>query len=150
MPQRGTSKPSLVTPIETSAYSQSPLLQLGVWRVLVTRKGTALSVQTALQRDCSWLCWCLEGSVALIIVASAAFSLYLCVATSRNPSVQTALQRDCSRLCWCLEGSVAVTIVATAAFSLYLCVTTSENSSVQMALQRDCSRLCSVWQVGRL
>ena len=42
MTQRGTSKSSLVTPIETSAYSQSPLLQLGVWRV-VTRKGTALS-----------------------------------------------------------------------------------------------------------
>ena len=34
------------------------------------------------------------------IVTTAAFSLYLSVVTSGNPSVQTAIQRDCSWL-WC-------------------------------------------------
>ena len=76
---------------------------------------------------------------------TAAFSLYLSVYTSGNPSDKTASQRDCSRLWWCLAGLAAVIIVATAAFSLYLSVYTSGNPSDKTASQRDCNRLWWCW-----
>ena len=80
-------------------------------------------------------------TIVVSIHTSAAFSLYLSVYTSGNPSDKTASQRDCSQLWWCWAGWAAVIIVATAAFSLYLSVYTSGNPSDKTASQRDCGRL---------